>query len=138
MLTHSPRHREVELAEDGFDPISSSLKTEKKTVNPRSLKNLRPFKPGQSGNPAGRPKKLPISDCLATLLEMPIEESERKKLKLPQGATNAHAIAIVLIRLACKGDLRAIKEILDRVEGKPGTRIESQDDVTERPALRVV
>jgi uncharacterized protein DUF5681 len=108
-------------------------------VNPNSLKNLTPFKPGQSGNPTGRPKKrLPITDRYVALLESPIEENERKKLKLPKGATNADAIVLQVIRLARKGNLRAIKEICDRVEGKPSTRVEREDRSIERPSIRVI
>jgi hypothetical protein len=36
-------------------PNNDSPVTEMKRVNPKSLKNLKPFEPGINGNPKGRP-----------------------------------------------------------------------------------
>jgi hypothetical protein len=88
------------------------------TVNSNSLKNLKPFKPGQSGNPAGRPKTRPITERYANLAETPIEETERKKLNLPEGATYADALAFAIFERAMKGDIAAIREIREALEGK--------------------
>ena len=33
------------------------VRTGKRTAHPKSLANLKPWKPGQSGNPGGRPKQ---------------------------------------------------------------------------------
>ena len=35
----------------------------------KNNQNLRPFKPGQSGNPSGRPKKTPLQKHIETLLK---------------------------------------------------------------------
>ena len=67
------------------------------------------FKKGQSGNPTGRPRKFPGTDALREILDDP------KKAK---------QLAASLFRAACKGNPRAFKEILDRVEGKVANRIE--------------
>jgi|HubBroStandDraft_6_1064221.scaffolds.fasta_scaffold80891_2 hypothetical protein len=39
------------------------------------------WKKGQSGNPGGRPRKLPISDTLRLLMMMPLPPALRKKLE---------------------------------------------------------
>lgn len=68
------------------------------------------FKPGQSGNLNGR------RDAVADQLRRKLAEVRVKK----DGRTNAELIADVLLEEAIeKRNLQAIKEILDRVDGKP-------------------
>ena len=67
------------------------------------------WKKGQSGNPRGRPKDKPFADALRiTLAE---EDTTTKKRKL-------RAIADRLVDAALKGDAWAIREVMDRVDGK--------------------
>ena len=87
-------------------------------MNPNSLRNLKPFKPGQSGNPNGRPNARQITERYAILAEIPIEETERKKLNLPEGATYADALVFAIFARAMKGDMAAIREIREALEGK--------------------
>jgi len=78
----------------------------RKANNPE---NLKPFKKGQSGNPKGRPPKLPaIDEVLAKVLNE----------KTSNGLTRAENI---LRKMAIKGetDVRAAEMILDRAYGKP-------------------
>ena len=67
------------------------------------------FRPGQSGNPGGRPKTKLISQAYQELLE----ELDKKKRR-----TIAQEIAKQIIQKALKGDLAAAKEATDRTEGK--------------------
>lgn len=76
------------------------------------------WKPGQSGNPGGRPKKLHITDAIRAELER----------EGPDGVPNDAAIARVLVQLARSGNMDAIREIADRTEGKARQRIESAGD----------
>lgn len=63
------------------------------------------FKKGQSGNPMGRPKKNPsIVDVLVQRLRQ--NQQERKE------------IVDALIKKAKTGDMKAITEIMDRVDGR--------------------
>lgn len=85
------------------------------------------WQPGQSGNPAGRPSNTKfISDYLKELLV--------KQAKT--GEINAELIAKALIELSkdpqARGFVPAIKELLDRSEGKvPDThKLESDVPVT--------
>jgi hypothetical protein len=67
------------------------------------------FKKGESGNPNGRPKKLPqLNELLAEILG---EEKD--------GITAAEAILKALRAKAAKGDIRAAEVLLDRAYGKP-------------------
>lgn len=73
-----------------------------------NIKNLKPFKKGQTGNPNGRPKKLPELDAL--LAEVLGEEKD--------GKTAAQVILMALRAKAAKGDVRAAEVLLDRGWGK--------------------
>jgi Family of unknown function (DUF5681) len=79
------------------------------------------WKPGQSGNPNGRPKK---EACLTTLLKEELERPVKDPNLLETvGAkvgdvTWGQMIAIALIRKAAKGNERAAEIIFDRAEGK--------------------
>ena len=64
------------------------------------------FQPGTSGNPNGRPPTKPITAALKDLLE----KDDSRALK---------AIAAKAIQQAEDGDYRFVREILDRIEGKP-------------------
>ncbi len=66
------------------------------------------FKPGRSGNPKGRPKKLPkLDELLANVLG---EEKD--------GTTAAEAILKKLRQLATSGSIRAAEVLLERGYGK--------------------
>ncbi len=75
--------------------------------NPNT-EGLRPFKKGESGNPNGRPKKLPELDKL--LADVLGEEKD--------GTTAAEAILKALRAKATKGDIRAAEVLLERAYGK--------------------
>ena len=66
------------------------------------------FKKGESGNPNGRPKKLPELDKL--LADVLGEEKD--------GTTAAEAILKALRAKATKGDIRAAEVLLERAYGK--------------------
>ena len=73
-----------------------------------TIENLQPFKKGQSGNPNGRPKKLPELDKL--LADVLGEEKD--------GVTAADAILRKLRAMAAQGNIRAAEILLDRAYGK--------------------
>ena len=91
-----------------------------------SLANLKPYKPGQSGNPGGRRKRV-LSDRYAELMEEVLPEELRKPLKLPVGSLWGDALALVSARTALKSNETGVlqrKEIADRLEGKCAQRFE--------------
>jgi hypothetical protein len=66
------------------------------------------WKKGETGNPNGRPKKLPSIDLIMTNVM-----SDEKN-----GITAAEAIIMKLRDMATKGDIRAAQLLLDRAYGK--------------------
>ncbi len=71
------------------------------------------WKPGQSGNPGGRPKWKPISEALQHLVTPKVAE----------------AIASELILRAGKGDVSAFNALTDRIEGKVTQTVGGSTDV---------
>jgi hypothetical protein len=81
------------------------------------------FKKGQSGNPGGRPKgSVKISSCYERSLSRPYPND-------PEGRTYAQVIADKTVELAAKGEIAAIREVTDRLEGKAKQSIENTGDV---------
>jgi hypothetical protein len=73
------------------------------------------FKKGQTGNPKGRPKKIPeLRELLANVLG---DEKD--------GKSAAEAILMALRNKAIKGDVRAAELLLDRAYGKVKQEVET-------------
>lgn len=101
---------------------SPSPKVEQPLTGKRKgIANLKPFKKGQSGNPKGRPKKLPQLDEL--MAEVLGEEKD--------GMTAAKAILAKLRQKAISGDVRAAEIMLDRAYGKAKQSME----ITEKTII---
>jgi hypothetical protein len=76
--------------------------------NPQNLSKYQ-WKKGQSGNPKGRPKKLPdLKELLISVL------GDTK-----EGKTAMEAVLLSIRAKALKGDTRAAELLLDRAYGKP-------------------
>ena len=71
-------------------------------------RNLKKWKPGQSGNPAGRPKSRPFNDALRA--EIKAAENDPEILR---------SVAKALLEKALSGDVAAINALGDRLDGKP-------------------
>lgn len=84
-------------------------------------KNLKHFKKGESGNPNGRPRKLPELDKL--LADVMGEEKD--------GLSAAEAILKALRAKATKGDIRAAEVLLDRAYGKAKQTIDNNLNVSQ-------
>lgn len=72
------------------------------------------FLPGVSGNPSGRGS----APSLVAALRAELDEREAG------GRPALRAIAARLVDMALGGDLRAIREVLDRLDGKPRQAVE--------------
>lgn len=79
------------------------------------------FKKGQTGNPNGRPRKLPELDKL--LADVMGEEKD--------GLSAAEAILKALRAKATKGDIRAAELLLDRAYGKAKQTIDNNLNVSQ-------
>ena len=84
----------------------------------KRLANLKPFRKGQSGNPEGRPEGVRnrssvLKELLATVCDFTNPTTLTK-----HSADLETQVMTALIARARRGDVRAIREILDTVYGK--------------------
>lgn len=83
------------------------------------LANLRPFQPGQSGNPTGRPKRKPVTEALLAELAKPHGRN---------GATKLEAMVTRLVKTVISGKPReaveAAKLIMTYTDGLPVQMVE--------------
>lgn len=83
--------------------------------------NLRPWKPGQSGNPAGKPKGILTADKYKQLVDrywqMPLVEIQAA-LANPTLSAGEHMVASVISHAIESGDTTRIEALLSRVIGK--------------------
>lgn len=87
----------------------------------------KPFQPGQSGNPAGRPKKRPFKDAIDAAIRKAADDGGED--------LSLEAIATALLQKAKSGDVAAIKEIAERHDGKVAQAIIGGDD--DDPPVKV-
>jgi hypothetical protein len=90
------------------------------------IQNLRPWRPGQSGNPGGRPKTKLFKEALDAEIE-----------KAGDDGPSLRKIARTLLNMAAAGDIQAIREVADRFDGKP-TQVLEHNDGEGQPMRRIV
>jgi Family of unknown function (DUF5681) len=69
------------------------------------------WKPGESGNPAGKKP--------GTLKDKPYRDALRMEIAAAEDFRDLRAIARAHLEKARSGDMAAIKELADRLDGKP-------------------
>jgi len=99
-----------------------------KQVPARNGGTLTRYEKGETGNPKGRPKKLPELDKL--LADVLGEEKD--------GITAAEAILKKLRQMAAQGNLRAAEILLDRGYGKPRQSIDHTSDSKPLPIINII
>ena len=82
-----------------------------------------PFQKGQSGNPGGRKKR---DWTWASLYEEEVQN--QLDTKDGQKVDARKAVAKRLIKMAIEGDIQAIKELTNRMDGMPKQSIEHSGD----------
>ena len=113
---------------------------------PQSLANLRPFQPGQSGNPGGRKKLRGVASRVKEILEKDSQVAEAVAVLQDAGEdvntyeleplTYGDLIAMRLIQLAVRGRMEAIALVMAYSDGKPGDKA-LQEGQESRPRLTV-
>lgn len=86
----------------------------------------RPFPPGVSGNPSGRPHDVHSAKIT----------NEVRRLLAAAGETEAKAVAQKIVSCMKDGDARILSDMLDRLEGAAPLRVES-DAVIRIEIVRV-
>jgi hypothetical protein len=89
------------------------------------------FKPGVSGNPGGRPKGRSIVARIRELLD---RTTDLQGMPLEGGRTLGDLLAEQVLRNALEGDVKAAKDLLDRLEGRSRQSVPEQGDTTVRDA----
>lgn len=97
----------------------------KKATNPQ---NLKPFKKGQSGNPAGYKKGVPNASTRLKKLMSIMQKKENLITGKVENLTVAEQLDIRQIMEALTGNVVAYRELMDRMEGKAKQSLE----VTEK------
>ena len=92
---------------------------------------------GVSGNPNGRPPKgQALAEVYRNILEAErvvvksFKDGSEQEMEFVGAPTMKHRMAIVLLGMALSGDIHAIREFADRVDGKPTQQIESKGNVS--------
>ncbi len=96
-----------------------------------SKEDLIPFKPGQSGNPNGRPKgSLNRSTIAKKWLEV-MQDSKNPISGELEKLSQADLMTLALIHKARKGDVSAYKQLMDSAFGLPQQNV----NVTEEKPI---
>jgi hypothetical protein len=114
--------------------------------HPNSLRNLKPWRPGQVPNPEGVNRKRPFSDRYAEMSETraPIEwirkvNRQFGKPIVSEDATWATLLtARAFLQVYLRGDVNMLREIADRVEGKAPQRLDLAIPAHTEVTLKVV
>ena len=87
-----------------------------------------PFVKGQSGNPGGRAKEKSWADAIRIAVNEAYEGGDRKKLRV---------LADRLVDKALEGEIAAMKEIGDRLDGKAAQSVEMSGEVAPSYVVRL-
>jgi hypothetical protein len=111
----------------------------KQKRNRMSKEHLIPYKPGQSGNPNGRPRKYvsllkeqgyklaEINDTIQAMMSMDLEEL-KTVWDNPKATILEKTIAAAMRKSLEKGSLYSLETLLTRVYGKPKEQMDIQTD----------
>ena len=112
--------------------------------------NLTSFRPGQSGNPTGRPKGLvSLTKAVADVLEQPatremVERIVPKKQAARYtdaqlaGLRNVDLVAIRAVELAIRGDVGTLQTIWSYMDGKPTEHVDVTGEVEHSVTVEAV
>lgn len=77
------------------------------------------FQPGKSGNPSGRPKDRPWKDAIRRALARAKDVGDRRELD---------QLAWTLLAKAADGDISALQEVANRLDGRVPQPVVGDDD----------
>jgi len=91
-----------------------------------------PYKwtPGTSGNPSGRPRGAKAGSAV-------LRKMARQLLDPKTGLNATELISAKLISAAMSGEPWAVKEYFDRLEGRPGVRVETPEELTWQEMIEI-
>lgn len=104
-----------------------------------SKEHLIPYKPGESGNPNGRPRKYitllkdqgyklsEINDTIQVMMSMNVEEL-KQVYDNPKATIMEKTIANAMNKSLMKGSLYSLETLMTRVYGKPKEQLDMKSD----------
>lgn len=104
----------------GSDQLFTQKQRNRRGNHPHSLANLKPFHRGKSGNPSGLPQK--VSVALMSLLRGDANTDYQPK-------TRAEQLAWALFQRALNGEVPALREVMDRSEGRTPQTLNVNDSI---------
>lgn len=113
-------------------------------ANPENIENHK-FKPGESGNPEGRPRGKSFKTILEELLdlqatEQDMEDEDIKKVfkDANHKITNKEIIMAKMILQAKRDpDSRSAERLMNRVDGKPIETVKQSIDVSTEKSIHI-
>jgi hypothetical protein len=107
----------------GSDELFTQKQRNGRGNHPHSLANLKPFQRGKSGNPSGLPQGVPkVSVALMSLLRGDANTDCQPK-------TRAEQLAWALFQRALNGEVPALREVMDRSEGRTPQTLTVNDSI---------
>ncbi len=88
----------------------------------------RKFKPGESGNPLGHARKKSLTDMIRLVAHEEVKALDADG-KNPRTVKRLRLVAEALVNKAAEGDVAAIRETLDRLDGKVKEVVKHEGDV---------
>lgn len=86
----------------------------------------RPFQPGVSGNPKGRPKK---GECITEVMREIGEVEDQYPRGSRERITRVYALCDKLWMMALRGNFKVAEYIINRLDGRPKESIEHTGNV---------
>lgn len=110
------------------------------TLREKRLANLKPFKPGQSGNPAGKkPGTVSIKTELRELVSIILKGEFNNLNGEVENMTVARKVALTLLEKAlADGDLNAVVKIMEHLDGKPAQAVNIGGQAEGTPVQMVI
>src|SRR5262249_2312776 len=88
------------------------------------------FKPGQSGNPKGRPKGPSLKDIVQRIASEPVDCGWARRRNLDPSLTKLEGVVACLFQNAQFGDVAAIKQVLELARRTEGSAVPPSGDAT--------
>lgn len=107
------------------DQLPNDIGAIQPTKHPKTAHLNAPWKPGQSGNPLGRPKGKSLLHEIREVLDDTVLLGQRNK----DGKTNRRVLAETAIRHAQLGRSAYFKEIMERLFGKVPLKVDTRVEV---------
>lgn len=108
--------------------------------NDKRLKNLKPFKKGETGNPNGRPKGSKNRSTIALeLLETILKKQDPLNPDSDRQEFTAEELMVAeMMKQAMGGDVAAFKAVMDSAYGTPKQTVETTTIDVTPPKVRFI